>query len=158
MRLYMLNKKERMKKILLLFIIVFTINISYSQRGSRERVKTLKIAYITEQLNLSSKEAQQFWPIYNKHDETMESLKKEERRSIRSIKDADGPEGLSEKEAEELLRNHIKGEEQKLNARKKLITDLRQVIPYKKILKLVKAERDFNKRLLKQLRDRRQRN
>ncbi|WP_299211898.1 sensor of ECF-type sigma factor [uncultured Aquimarina sp.] len=147
-----------MKKILLLFIIVFTINVSYSQRDSRERVKALKIAYITEQLNLSSREAQQFWPIYNEHDETMESLKKEERRSIRSIKDVYGPEGLSEKEAEEFLRNHIKGEEQKLNARKKLITDLRQVISHKKILKLVKAERDFNKRLLKQLRDRRQRN
>ncbi|WP_299256589.1 sensor of ECF-type sigma factor [uncultured Aquimarina sp.] len=146
-----------MKKILLLFIIVFTINVSYSQRGSRERVKTLKIAYITEQLNLSSKEAQQFWPIYNEHDETMDSLKKEERRSIKLIKDADGSEGISEKEAEEFLRNHLKGEEQKLNVHKKLIKDLRQVISHKKILKLVKAEREFNKRLLKQLRNRRQR-
>ncbi|MDH7447206.1 sensor of ECF-type sigma factor [Aquimarina sp. 2201CG14-23] len=147
-----------MKKILLLCIIVFTANISLAQKGSRERVKALKIAYITEQLNLNSKEAQQFWPIYNEHQDTMEGLKKKERKSIRAIKEAEGFDSLSENEAEDFLSNYLQAEERKFIARKKLITDLRQVIPHKKILKLVKAEMDFNKRLLKQLRNRRQRN
>lgn len=152
----MLNKKEHMKKILLLFIIVFTINFSFGQRGPRGKVKALKIAYITEQLDLSSKEAQQFWPIYNEHEETMEGFKRKERKSIKAIKEANGFENLSEKESEEFLNNYIKAEEKKFLTRKKLISDLRQVIPHKKILKLVKAEMDFNKRLLKQLRNRRQ--
>ncbi|MFD2561356.1 sensor of ECF-type sigma factor [Aquimarina rubra] len=147
-----------MKKILLLFIIVFTINVSYSQRGPRGRVKALKIAYITEQLDLSSKEAQQFWPIYNEHEDTMESLKRKERKSVRALKETNGFENLNEKEAEDFLNNYLLAEEEKFIARKKLITDLRQIIPHKKILKLVKAEMDFNKRLLKQLRDRRQGN
>ncbi len=147
-----------MKKILLLFIFVFTIHLCFSQRGPRERVKAFKIAYITEQLNLSSKEAQQFWPIYNEHEDTMENLKKKERTSVRALKEANGFENLNEKEAEDFLSNYLLAEEQKYLARKKLITDLRKVIPHKKILKLVKAEMDFNKRLLKQLRDRRQGN
>lgn len=152
----MLNKKEHMKKILLLFIIVFTINFSFGQRGPRGKVKALKIAYITEQLDLSSKEAQEFWPIYNEHEETMENLKRTERKSLRAIKESNGFENLTETQAKDFLNNYIKAEEKKHLMRKKLITDLRQVIPHKKILKLVKAEMDFNKRLLKQLRNRRQ--
>ncbi len=156
MKLYMLNKKEHMKKILLLCIIVFTTNNILAQKGPRERVKAHKIAYITEQLNLSSKEAQKFWPIYNEHEATMDGLKKKERKSVRAIKEAEGFDNLTEKEAEDFLSSYIEAEEQKFLARKNLITDLRQVIPHKKILKLVKAEMDFNKRLLKQLRKRRQ--
>ncbi|WP_378172192.1 hypothetical protein [Aquimarina sp. SS2-1] len=147
-----------MKKILLLLIIVFTINHSYTQRGPAGRVKALKIAYITEQLDLTSKEAQQFWPIYNAHEDTMENLKRKERKSVRALKEANEFQNLNEKEAENFLNNYLLAEEQKYLARKTLITDLRQIIPHKKILKLVKAEMDFNRRLLKQLRDRRQGN
>jgi hypothetical protein len=31
------------------------------------RIEALKIAYITKKLNLSTDEAQKFWPIYNKY-------------------------------------------------------------------------------------------
>ncbi|MGY3793556.1 sensor of ECF-type sigma factor [uncultured Aquimarina sp.] len=147
-----------MKKILLLCVVIFTVNFSFGQRGPREKVKALKIAYITEQLDLSTKEAQQFWPIYNEHEEAMENLKRNERKSIRAIKEANGLENISEQEAEDFLTNYVSAEEKKFLARKQLIKNLSTVIPHKKILKLVKAEMDFNKRLLKQLRDRRRAN
>lgn len=147
-----------MKKILLLCVVIFTVNFSFGQRGPRGKVKALKIAYITEQLDLSTKEAQQFWPIYNEHEEAMENLKRNERKSIRAIKEANGLENISEQEAEDFLTNYVSTEEKKFLARKQLIKNLSNVIPNKKILKLVKAEMDFNKRLLKQLRDRRRAN
>lgn len=158
MKLYMLINQKNMKKILLLFIMVFTMHISMAQKGPRERVKALKIAHITEQLDLSSEEAQEFWPIYNTHEKTMEALRKNERKSIRAIKQADGLDNISEKEASDFITSHLTTEEQKLIARKRLISDLKNIIPDKKILKLVKAEMDFNRRLLKQLRDRPRRN
>ncbi|MBW1295729.1 sensor of ECF-type sigma factor [Aquimarina litoralis] len=147
-----------MKKILLLCLMIFTMNLSFGQRGPRGKVKALKIAYITEQLDLSSKEAQQFWPIYNEHEETMDNLKRSERKSIRAIKEANGFNNITEEQAEGFLNNYLSAEEQKFQARKKLISNLQKVIPHKKILKLIKAEMDFNKRLLKQLRDRRRAN
>lgn len=147
-----------MKKILLICVVIFTVNFSFGQRGPRGKVKALKIAYITEQLDLSTKEAQQFWPIYNEHEEAMENLKRSERKSIRALKEANGLENISEQEAEDFLTNYVSAEEKKFLARKQLIKSLSNVIPHKKILKLVKAEMDFNKRLLKQLRDRRRAN
>ena len=50
----------------IVFIISFSI-LSFSQ-GNRDKIKTLKIAFITEKLDLSEQEAQKFWPIYNKYD------------------------------------------------------------------------------------------
>lgn len=141
-----------MKKILLFICLVFiSINV-IGQNPAREKIKAFKVAYITEQLNLSSKEAQQFWPIYNTHEQTVEKLKKQERRLIRALKDANqGPDGLSERQAGEFLSNYLEAETQKTQARKTLIKDLQSVLSNKKILRLIKAENDFNKRLLERM-------
>ncbi len=143
------------KNVLLICLICFSF-ASFAQNGPRERIKALKVAYITEQLNLTSKEAQQFWPIYNEHEKTVGKLKATGRRLIKQVKEAhNGANGLSDAQAGDFLDQHIDAEEQKSAARKKLITDLKQILPNKKILRLIKAEHDFNKRILDKIRERR---
>ncbi|OED44079.1 hypothetical protein AB832_02230 [Flavobacteriaceae bacterium (ex Bugula neritina AB1)] len=143
-----------MKNILLLIFVAFNCSISLGQNDSREKVKAFKIAHLTEQLNLSSTEAQKFWPIYNDHEKIMEQLRRNERASIKIIRGSNGLNGLSEKKAEELLNKHLTIGEKKFQERRNLIQKLKQVLPNRKILILIKAEKDFNKRLLKQLRHR----
>ena len=148
-----------MKKIITLICLVFLSISSFAQKGPRERMKAHKIAYITEKLDLTPKEAQQFWPIYNAHEQTMDELKGNNRRLIRNLKETnDGFEGLSDKQAGDFLANYMDIEQQKSQARKKLITNLQKVIPNKKILRLIKAEADFNKRILQRIREQRKRN
>ncbi len=147
-----------MKKIITLICLVFLSISSFAQKGPRERMKAHKIAYITEKLDLTPKEAQQFWPIYNAHEQTMDELKGNNRRLIRNLKETnDGFEGLSDKQAGDFLANYMDIEQQKSQARKKLITNLQKVIPNKKILRLIKAEADFNKRILQRIREQRKR-
>ena len=80
-----------MKKLLtFLYIIIFCTLSSYSQekKGSKEKIKTLKIAYITDRLNLTPNEAEKFWPIYNTHDENHRLLRSKLRLEIKkSIKE-----------------------------------------------------------------------
>jgi phage FluMu protein gp41 len=64
-------------------------------------------------------------------------------------------EKLSEKDASSLLIQIETIEENIFNLRKKFIRDLQGVISAKKIIKLKKAEDDFNRTLLKQIKDRR---
>ena len=59
----------------ILFILSFSL-LTIAQ-GNRDKIKALKIAFITEKLNLSEKEAQQFWPIYNSFEEDMSNLKRQ---------------------------------------------------------------------------------
>ena len=54
-----------MKRFLLFTILVFAVLFVSAQNG--EPSEALKIAYITNRLNLSPEEAQKFWPIYNNY-------------------------------------------------------------------------------------------
>jgi hypothetical protein len=62
---------------------------------------------------------------------------------------------LSEKEASTLLVQMESTEDELYQAKKKLINSLKGVLPPVKILKLKKAEDDFNRKLLQQYRDKR---
>lgn len=61
-----------MKKIFfLLSFLIFTRFAASAQEETEpqqdERIKTLEIAYITKELNLTSEEAEKFWPVFNRY-------------------------------------------------------------------------------------------
>ena len=139
-----------------IFPIIFLLvsSLSFSQ-DHREKVKALKVAYITEQLELTSDEAQKFWPIYNTFEDKQSELRHEKMRAILDRFQPGNVDKLSEKEASALLIQMEKIEEDLFNLKKKFIKDLQGVISAKKIIKLKKAEEDFNRELLKQMREKR---
>lgn len=141
--------------VLLLLLISYNIN---AQRSPRERVKAFKIAYITEQLDLTPQEAQKFWPIYNEHEENMEKVNRQEKNLIRDLRQQSTSPDFTDSKAGEYLNDFITVEEKKASLRKQLIVSLKNIIPNKKILTLIKAEADFHKRLVQQLRERRRGN
>jgi len=126
----------------------------YSQESKKEKIKALKIAYITKDLNLSSADAERFWPIYNSFDEKQFELRMIKMRKIRKDLDSKPLESMSDVEANAILNQIDNLEDDTYQNRKKLITDLRKVISPVQILKLKKAEDEFNKSLLKQYRNR----
>ena len=144
-------------KFILPIILLFISSVSFSQnfKEKREKVKALKVAYITEQLELTTEEAQKFWPIYNAFDENQSELRHEKMRAILDRFKPGNVEKLSEKDASNSLIQMEKIEEDLFNLKKKFIKDLQSVISAKKIIKLKKAEEDFNRELLKQMREKR---
>ena len=138
-------------------ILLFISSVSFSQdfKEKREKVKALKVAYITEQLELTTEEAQKFWPLYNAFDDKQSELRHEKMRSILDRFKPGNVEKLSEKDASNSLAQMEKIEEDLFNLKKKFIKDLQGVISAKKIIKLKKAEEDFNRELLKQMREKR---
>ena len=60
---------------------------------------------------------------------------------------------LSEKDATALLNQIEDNEEDLFNLRKKFIINLKDILPSVKIIKLKKAEEDFNRKLLQQYKD-----
>ena len=147
-----------MKTKLMLPVVLVLISFSvFSQgfRGKKDKVKALKVAYITEELNLTTEEAQRFWPIYNAFDDKQAELRHEKIKAILDRFEQGSVEKLSEKEANSLLAQMETIEENLFALRKKFIKDLNGVISAKKIIKLKKAEDDFNRQLLRQMRDKR---
>lgn len=141
-----------MKTTTLIVALIFS-TLMMAQRPNKERIKALKVAYITEQLDLTVKESQAFWPIYNVYEAQMEEIHTKERKHLRSLKD--NWEGISEEKAQESVRLLLDTQQDRYNAKEILINQLRSVISYKKTLLLMKAEEDFKRDLIRKLRSRR---
>lgn len=139
----------------LVFLLISSLSFAQDYKERREKVKALKVAFITEKLELTTEEAQKFWPIYNAFDEKQAELRHEKMRGILDRFKPGNVENLSEKEASALLIQMEKIEEDLFSLRRKFIKDLQGVVSAKKIIKLKKAEEDFNRELLKQMREKR---
>src|SRR5438477_13202007 len=74
-----------MKKILLIVFLALGFALKgFSQQDVTDpkdgsRLEALKIAYLTKKLDLSSEEAQRFWPVYNKYIEEIRGVRKEQK-------------------------------------------------------------------------------
>lgn len=142
-----------MKKIVLVLFLVSTG--LYAQRPNQDRMKAFKTAYLTEQLDLTSSEAEKFWPIYNYFENKLKSLRKKERSEVFSKVRNGGIEALTDSEAIALIDKMLEMKTTELQYRKELVKDLLKVLSPKKIIKLNRAEEEFKKILLERLKQHR---
>ena len=116
-----------------------------------KEIKAQKTAYLTTKLGLTTEEAQRFWPIYNEYDDTREKLRKEMRELHKSGKE-DG--GLTEATAKVMLTKGLDIRTRELELERTYSERFSKSIGALKTVQLVKAERDFNKEVLRRFRDR----
>lgn len=136
------------KTSIFLAFLVFTIN-TFAQKGNKrfQKIEALKIAYITNALDLTSKEAEQFWPIYNTYSKALHQIRKQLHKNKKRPENPD----LTDAEALELIQQMTAFKEQELALNKKLIKDLLPILSAKKILLLKHAEQQFKRELLHRL-------
>jgi len=116
----------------------------------KEEIFALKVAFITNKLPLTSSEAEKFWPIYNAFEDKQFELKHEKSLVILKRMDNEALSKMSEKEAASLLAKMESAEEEIFQMRKKLLISLKPILSQVKLIKLKKAEEEFNKKLLLQ--------
>lgn len=143
------------KNLLYLFFILFAVN-SFAQprfKEKIEKIRALKVAYITDELKLNSDEATKFWPIFNAFDDKQRELKQEKMRSYMDRLNGGEVEKMNDKEALNFLNQMENTEEELFQLRKKFIVNLKGILSPIKIIKLRKAEEGFNRKLLQQYRE-----
>ncbi len=155
-----------MKNLNFFIVTILLISVStFGQRGpirerfqeKKEQIKALKVAFITTELNLTPEEAAKFWPIFNAFEDKQKEIKKQKLRAYLDQSDANSFDKLSEKDAATLLTQMESAEDDLFQSKKKFISNLKGILPSVKILKLKKAEEQFNKKLLQQYRDKKDR-
>ncbi|WP_339624463.1 hypothetical protein [uncultured Winogradskyella sp.] len=134
-------------------IVLITLLVSgsvFAQRPDREKIKVLKIAHITEKLDLSKDEAQKFWPVYNANQEAEYKLR-ERSNTMRKKKK---PSDFTESEAKTLLLEMVRLEKEKAELHSKMLNDLLKILPAKKIVSLMQAERSFKHKMIEEFKER----
>ena len=141
-----------MKK-LLFIVLVFSSAYIMGQKNKLDTIKTIKVGFLTEALDLTEKEAQGFWPIYNTFEEQMNVLRFKEMRDIRKhIRQ--NSDSMTNDEAYALMERIRKIEEQMHELKTDFSKKLSSIIPAKKIIKLKLAEEDFKRKMLDEFRKR----
>ena len=145
-----------MKRIILGISLLLLSSLSLVAQNSRDQIKALKTAFITNALELTPGEAEKFWPVYNAFSQNTHEMKTVKTQQIaRKIRLAGGLEDLSNVEADAVLQEFIDIDFNVANEKKKLHKNLKGIISSKKIIKLFRTEQNFNKELLKRLREKR---
>jgi len=141
-----------MKKLLFIaFLLLLTTSSVVSQKMNRQKITLLKTAFITDAIVLKPKEAEKFWPVYNQYSKQLQQLKfKLEGGKIREINVAGGVENISEANAQEIINQSLVFEKEIYETKIKMVKELSKIISAQQIVKLQKAERDFNKRILQE--------
>ena len=120
--------------ILLVFLAGFSVARAQDDTGPKaEKIQALKIAFITQKLQLSSTEAEKFWPVYNEYENEIKSLR------------AGNKNG-----------DVLDTEEKLLNIRKKYKPSFEKILGEQKLNQLFTAERDFRNVLIRRLKNRNQ--
>jgi len=128
---------------LLILLLATTVSFAQPTQKKKEKIKALKIGFITEHLELTPSESEKFWPIYNQFEADRHSLgNRNSKPNIETMNDA---------ELNQLLQNQLDRQEQIIALKRKLIQDLRPVLPLRKIVKLQFVERKFKRELLHRL-------
>ncbi len=138
-----------------LLALLFFASFSLLAQGKKmlekkEEIYALKVAFITNKLPLTSNEAEKFWPIYNAFEDKQFEFKHEKSLVFLKKMDDETINKMSEKEAAALLSKMESAEEEIFQMRKKLIISLKPILSQVKLIRLKKAEEEFNKKLLLQ--------
>jgi hypothetical protein len=124
-----------MKRFLFLYIFVSVLCYSVHAQPAfnGKRVQAIKVAYITQTLNLNVEEAQKFWPLYNAYD-----------AEIKKARQAN-------------VDDQLKIEENVLNIRKKYKPEFKKVLnDDARVNKVFKVDVEFVEEVKKELKRRQQ--
>ncbi|MCD6090691.1 MAG: hypothetical protein J7J72_04265 [Bacteroidales bacterium] len=144
-----------MKRISIILVgILISVNIFAQGHGNRmeieKRYRSQKIAFITDEMQLTPEEAQVFWPLYKQFENEKDGLANEMRdyRDTFPKEEAD----LTEEQALALLSFSNMHKEAMLKVEKEYQKKLLKIISARKVLLLIDAENGFRRHLLQEFR------
>ena len=119
------------------------------REGRRQKIEAARVAFLTERLNLTTEQAQKFWPVYNEFDAKRRVIRKRingQRRDLAT---------LADNQLQPAVDDLFAARQEELNLEKEYVGRFQKVISLRQTLVLVRAEREFAKFLLRKLEERR---
>ena len=141
-------------------VIVFTIlatfcvmNIS-AQNANRQRLDAYKIAFFTKRLNLTSQEAEKFWPVYNEYQDNRNKIQLERQELNRNFNQNEL--NMNEQEMIEAGDKLVGMEVRETALAQEFHKKIKTILSPVKVLRLYQAENLYRLQLLKELQERRE--
>lgn len=121
------------------------------ESATLDKVRAQRVAFITERIGLTPREAEKFWPLYNEYEDKERRIR-QRYRPVRRL------EYLSDQEARELLISRLDMEQELLDLKRNYFLRLSEIVTPRKLAGLQRADREFKRMLLNRLRQDKRRN
>jgi len=160
-----LNKNYLLMKLsitlsFLIFLALFNISELNAQgpdfEQRMERLNAHKIAFFTQKLQLTTDEAEKFWPVYNAYQK--EKTNNQKSKINLESKFRLEHDSLSEKEMEDMSDEYINYIKKDADLSEDYHQKFKKVLPINKVMSLYQAENLYKAMLLRQLRNQQQKN
>lgn len=151
--------------VLLVAIMLLITSATYAQQrrnGQRgnggqakmERVHAMKIGYITQHLQLTSSQAERFWPVYNRYEQ---ELRETRMRFIKNRRAQAQKQEMTDAEARAQIENNLDLQEAVIDLKKRYNNEFLKIISARQLMDLYEAEKGFRQTLMKEMRSRQER-
>lgn len=142
-----------MKKRLLFGILLFVVSLVQAQNKlseeKRKEFEAQKVAFFTQELDLTPAEAAAFWPLYNEMRKKTEAVDGEMRKKAAFVKDG---KNLSEDQYREAVVKMLEAEQKMQQIKDEYFQKMMKAVPPSKVWKLRSAEHKFRRQLFDKLR------
>jgi len=144
-------KFETMKKgvIFLLIMLMFPVIRLTAQNPNLERLNAYKIGFFSKRLNLTSQEAEKFWPVYNEYQKQKNLIQQEKFSLIRNFNQNEN--SLSDNQLTETGDKLIAYIVQESSLAVTFHKKLKEVLPPAKVIRFYQAENQYKAQLLNEL-------
>ncbi|MCX8080379.1 MAG: hypothetical protein N3F09_03985 [Bacteroidia bacterium] len=136
---------KALKKILFIVFLTISTGILHSQNQKIEQART---KFISEKLELSEKEAQKFWPVYNEYLDKQKQIRQERKKLFNSY-----AYDASDNEAQEFINKKTQLDISEKQLISEYTEKFKKILGAGKTARLLKAEEDFRLELVKILKD-----
>ncbi len=113
----------------------------------RERIATFKVGFLTRKMDLTRKEAQVFWPVYYEYEAKKDKITEAKEKALQKVKE--------DESFKEFLKIEFQLEQAKLESKSEFYGKLFEILPEHKVKAYYQAEREFKRKLLKIISERR---
>lgn len=127
-------------------LLLATVATAQTKPGL-QRIQNAKIGLITNRLNLTTEQSQQFWPVYNEY----EAKKQEVRLAIRRLNAETNNLTASDERILSDLRELMSLRQKEVDLDKDYMNRFLKIINVRQLAELYKTEQQFTRMLLEKL-------
>jgi hypothetical protein len=134
--------------ILMVSLMLPVIRIA-AQNPNFEKLNAFKIGFFTKRLNLTSQEAEKFWPVYNEYQRSKNLIQQEKIALIRNFNQNESI--LTDNQLTETGDKLIGCIAQESTLAVNFHSKLKKVLPPAKVIRYYQAENQYKAQLIKEL-------
>lgn len=144
-----------MKRGLIIAVIALTIPLMRlgAQNPNLEKFSTYKIGFFTKKMNLTSQEAEKFWPVYNDYQKQKNLIQREKLLLSREFNQNEA--SLDDRQLTEMGDKLIKYISDETSLAVAFHRKIKELLPPAKVIKYYQAENQYKIQLLKELQENR---